>query len=101
MKNAYAYIQPSDVEGLSPVILENMGLGTPIICSDIKENLYVVDDTALTFRQGDIEDAKHAIETALAEPDRLEENARRAKKRASENFSWDAVTAQHIDLFAS
>jgi glycosyltransferase involved in cell wall biosynthesis len=101
MKNAYAYIQPSDVEGLSPVILENMGLNTPIICSDIKENLYVVDDTALTFRQGDINDARHAIEAALADPGQLKENAKRAHKRASENFSWNAVTTQHIELFTS
>ena len=39
MKNAYTYIQPSDVEGLSPVILMVMGLGTPLICSDIQENI--------------------------------------------------------------
>ncbi|MDZ7634107.1 MAG: glycosyltransferase [Bacteroidales bacterium] len=29
MKNAYAYVQPSLIEGLSPVILTVMGLGTP------------------------------------------------------------------------
>ena len=42
MQNAYAYVQPSDIEGLSPVILSVMGFGTPLICSNIKENLYLV-----------------------------------------------------------
>ncbi|OGC95590.1 MAG: hypothetical protein A2W25_01000 [candidate division Zixibacteria bacterium RBG_16_53_22] len=99
MRYAYAYIQPSDVEGLSPVILENMGLGTPVICSDIKENLYVVQDTALTFRQGDTEHLQETIEQALANPEVLAEKAQRAKQRADTQFSWDAVTQQHIALF--
>ena len=99
MKNAYAYIQPSDVEGLSPVILENMWLNTPIICSDIKENMYVVADTAFTFRQGDIDSLQSTIVTAIADADKLKENAHRAKQRADEKFSWDAVTDQHIKLF--
>ena len=39
MKNAYVYIQPSLIEGLSPVILTVMGLGTPLVCSDIVETV--------------------------------------------------------------
>lgn len=101
MKNAYAYIQPSDVEGLSPVILENMGLNTPVICSDIKENLYVVGDTALTFRRGDIDDVKRTIDIALADPDRLTDNAKLAKIRVDNNFNWNVVTVRHIELFVS
>ena len=99
MQHAYSYIQPSDVEGLSPVILENMGLGTPVICSDIQENLYVVGDTAMTFRQADIADLQNVIEVALANPDILQKNARRAKQRADKMFSWNAVTDQHILIF--
>ena len=99
MRNAYAYIQPSDVEGLSPVILQNMGLETPIICSDIKENLYIVKDTAFTFKQGNIEDLHSVLEKALREREQLCDNAKRAKDRADSNFSWEAVVKQHIELF--
>ena len=77
MKNAYAYIQPSDIEGLSPVVLENMGLGTPVICSDIVENLYVVGDTALTFRKSTVDDLTLKIGYAL------ETRASRAQCRPS------------------
>lgn len=99
MKNAYAYIQPSDIEGLSPVILENMGLQTPVICSDIKENLYVVDDTALTFKRGDIENFSKVLRYALDNPSVLKDNAIKAKMRANNKFSWEVVTDQHIELF--
>lgn len=100
MKNAYCYIQPSDVEGLSPVILENMGLGTPVICSDIKENLYVVEDTALTFEQGNIADLAKVLRYALDNPDQLQANAQAAKRRAREKFSWNTVTTRHIEIFS-
>ncbi len=101
MANAYAYVQPSDVEGLSPVILQNMGLGTPVICSDIKENLYAVRDTAVTFKQGDAADLARAFRFALDNPNELTKNANAAQKRATERFSWDAVVDQHIELFSA
>ncbi len=100
MRHAYAYVQPSDVEGLSPVVLENMGLGTPIICSDIRENRFVVADTAITFRKGDTADLSSRLGYALEHAPELEQNAIRARKRAEAQFSWDAVTLQHEEIFA-
>jgi glycosyltransferase involved in cell wall biosynthesis len=101
MRNAYAYVQPSDIEGLSPVILENMGLGTPVICSDIRENVYVVGDTALLFRKGDVENLSQVLQTALSSPDLLQANANRGRQRAEDQFSWRAVVDSHIRLFES
>lgn len=101
MRNAYAYIQPSDVEGLSPVVLENMGLGTPIICSDIRENLFVVGDTAIIFSKGDVDDLTAKIEYALGHPDELKSNAAAAKERAASEFNWDAVALQHEEIFGA
>lgn len=99
MRNAYAYIQPSDVEGLSPVILENMGLGTPVICSDIKENQFVVGEHAVLFAKGSIPDCRAKIESALANPERLRTNAKNARARAEALFSWDVVTSAHTAVF--
>jgi glycosyltransferase involved in cell wall biosynthesis len=99
MRNAYAYVQPSDLEGLSPVVLENMGLGTPVICSDIRENLYVVGDTAVTFRKGDTADLTSKLSYALEHESELARNAVAAKVRAESQFSWDAVTSQHEEIF--
>ena len=99
MKNAYAYIQPSDIEGLSPVVLENMGLGTPVICSDIVENRYVVADTGLLFRQGNVEHLHHQLEHALASPEKMRELAERGRQRAEAHFSWARVTEAHEIVF--
>jgi glycosyltransferase involved in cell wall biosynthesis len=99
MRGAYAYIQPSDLEGLSPVILENMGLGTPVICSDIRENIFVVGDTAITFKKSDEKDLIAKIRLALDDRPQLLQNAERARQRAAELFSWEAVATQHASIF--
>lgn len=99
MRGAYAYIQPSDLEGLSPVVLENMGLGTPVICSDIRENLFVVGDTAVTFHRSDVIDLAAKIRHALVDRAQLDRNAINAAQRAADMFSWETVTNQHETVF--
>ncbi len=101
MRDAYCYIQPSDVEGLSPVILNVMFLKTPIICSNIKENLYAVEDTAVLFEQGDPESLLEALRFTLDSADRIATLAEAAHRRAVENFSWDNVARQHENVFFS
>jgi glycosyltransferase involved in cell wall biosynthesis len=99
IKHAYCYIQPSDVEGLSPVILNVMGLGTPIICSDIKENIYAVSDTAILFKKSNMSSLKIALENSLTSDRLLRENSEKAKNRALSLFSWDYVTSEHERVF--
>lgn len=99
IKNAYTYIQPSDIEGLSPVILTVMGLGVPLICSDIQENLYIVNDTTLTFERSNVESLGRSIEFALENPGALDELTRRARERVLNDFNWETVVSQHIDVF--
>jgi glycosyltransferase involved in cell wall biosynthesis len=65
ISNAYAHIQPSLIEGLSPVILTVMGLGTPLICSDIVENKFICGENATTFSSGDSTDLKNKITYAI------------------------------------
>jgi glycosyltransferase involved in cell wall biosynthesis len=99
MEHAYCYIQPSDIEGLSPVILNVMGLGTPIICSNIKENIYAVSDTAILFEKGNVNSLKTVLELSLNSNDMLKQNAEKAKIRALTLFSWDNVTREHEKVF--
>lgn len=99
MKNSFCYIQPSDVEGLSPVVLSVMGLGVPLIVSDIEENIYAVQDTALTFRKGDSTSLSAQIQYAEANPQAILDLAGKAKQRALTEFNWDKVTDDHIRVF--
>jgi glycosyltransferase involved in cell wall biosynthesis len=99
MKHAYAYIQPSDIEGLSPVLLTVMYLGTPVICSDIEENRYIVHDDAFLFKKSDAIDLQNMIEFSLLNYQSMVDKANTARDRIRKDFSWDTVASQHISLF--
>lgn len=99
MKNCYAYVQPSDVEGLSPVILESSFLGAPVICSGIEQNRYIMQDDGIYFEPGDVDDLLAVLERAVADPQRLSEDAARQRAQVAGRFSWDKVVDEHIDVF--
>jgi glycosyltransferase involved in cell wall biosynthesis len=100
MKNAYAYIQPSNAEGLSPVILTIAGMETPLICSDIPENLFIVERHATIFRKGSIDDLQKKIEYTLNNYKDIRLLAEINKVHALERFSWDEVTKKHHHIFS-
>ena len=97
--NSYCYVQPSDVEGLSPVVLTVMGLGVPLIVSNIEENLYAVQNTALNFEKSNIASLTAQINYAENNYAKIMELARSAQKRALKEFNWEKVTEDHIRLF--
>lgn len=98
IKNAYLYIQPSDVEGLSPVILTVMAIGTPLLCSDIRENLYVVSNNALTFRKGDVNHLKEMIIFALENPYILRELSINGKEKIQTEYCWETSIKKLLEL---
>ncbi|HEY5369698.1 MAG TPA: glycosyltransferase [Hanamia sp.] len=100
MLNSYCYIQPSDIEGLSPVVLSVMGLGVPLIVSNIEENLYAVQDTALKFNHGNILSLTETINYAEANCQVIKDLSNKAKERALTEFNWEKVTDQHVQIFS-
>ncbi|NCD72277.1 glycosyltransferase [Mucilaginibacter agri] len=100
MSNSYCYIQPSDVEGLSPVVLTVMGLNVPLIVSDIEENQYVVQDTARMFKKGDIESLTEQINYCETNYSEMQALALKAQERALSVFNWDKVAEEHVRIFS-
>lgn len=99
MRHAYAYVQPSAIEGLSPVILEASFLGAPVICSDIPQNTYGVGEFGTYFRTSDVADLNAKLRWALDNIALLKARAEAASVRVAAHFSWDSVAEQHIAIF--
>jgi glycosyltransferase involved in cell wall biosynthesis len=99
MKHAYAYIQPSDVEGLSPVILEAAYLGAPIICSDIVQNKYAMREAARYFRASDTDDLAKVLDEAVRETADLKALAVKGQSEVERRFSWNNLVAAHVRVF--
>ena len=100
MKNAYAYVQPSNLEGLSPVILEAAFLGAPIICTDIVQNHYSMKDAALYFRKGDPDDLARVLQRAVDAEGDIKALAAQGQAQVARDFSWDKVVADHVRIFS-
>lgn len=99
MANSYCYIQPSDVEGLSPVVLTVMGLNVPMIVSDIEENQYAVLDTARTFKKGNIASLTEEIDFCESNYPEMLNLAQKARQRALSVFNWEKVADEHVQVF--
>jgi len=99
MKNAFVYVQPSLIEGLSPVILTVMGLGTPLICSDIVENKFITRENATHFTSGSVDSLVEKINYSLTNIKSLTEMTRTGQKDILNRFNWDSVTYQYFALF--
>jgi glycosyltransferase involved in cell wall biosynthesis len=99
ISNAYCYIQPSDVEGLSPMVLTVMGLNVPMIVSDIEENQYAVLDTACMFKQGNIDSLTQQINHCEDNYAHMLTLAEKAQERALSVFNWEMVADEHVLVF--
>ena len=101
IKNAYCYIQSSDVEGLSPIVLTVMGLGVPLIVSDIEENEYAVQDTARMFKKTNISSLTEEINFAEDNYPEMKRLSVKAQERALSVFNWEYVADEHVRVFAN
>jgi glycosyltransferase involved in cell wall biosynthesis len=99
MKNAYAYVQPSLIEGLSPVILTVMGLGTPLLCSDIKENTFITGENAVTFNSGNAISLQEKLLFLLENPELIKMKASAGLIDIKSRFNWEVITDSYIKLF--
>ncbi|MCI6715839.1 MAG: glycosyltransferase family 4 protein [Lachnospiraceae bacterium] len=97
--NAYAFILPSDVEGMALSLLEAMSYGNCCLVSDICENTEVTEDKALTFRKGDVADLRRQLEYMLAHPETVREYARQSADFICGKYNWDEVTDKTIMLY--
>ena len=97
IKDAFYYVQPSYVEGLSPVILQVIGLKTPIIVSNIPENTEVVDDKDLTFKVGDVRSLAEKLDYIENNP--MEDKQKILQENTTKRYNWNQVMLSHKDLF--
>ena len=95
LEHTLLYIQPSDIEGLSPMILQVLGMGVPLLCSDIKENLYLVKDEAITFKKSNVSDLYNKLIYCLDNKREIMLNAKDAAKRIKREYNWDDIAKKH------
>lgn len=100
VNNAELFVFPSLYEAMSMMLLEVASMKTPIIASDIPANTNVFsDDEVLFFKSGDSEDLTQKLEYALANKDDMKERAEKAYTKLIDNYTWDKIARQYIDIY--
>lgn len=98
LDGSLGYVQPSAVEGTSPMLLTAMAHGVPVIASDIPQNHETVGSAGRYFRRGDPEALSKALAELIADPDR-DGRGNDLRERVLREYSWDTVTREYADAY--
>ena len=97
--NAYVYVLPSDLEGMPLSLLEAMSYGNCCLVSDIKECTEVVEDKAVTFEKGKIEDLRDKLEELIKNKEVVEKYKSEAADFICNKYSWDDVVEKTLRIY--
>jgi glycosyltransferase involved in cell wall biosynthesis len=97
--NSYAFILPSDLEGMANTLLEAMSFGNCCLVSNIAENIEVVNNYAVTFKKSNVLDLADKIQYLEANPQIVNNLRENSTTYIVEKYSWDKVVDQLLDIY--
>ncbi|MEU5096314.1 glycogen synthase [Streptomyces sp. NPDC020996] len=103
LTHAAAFVCPSVYEPLGIVNLEAMACGTPVVASRVGGIPEVVEDgrTGVLVSPGDDfeADLARALDSVLGDPEAARRMGEAGRKRAVDEFGWDAVARRTVGLY--
>jgi glycosyltransferase involved in cell wall biosynthesis len=96
--HARLFVLPSEIEGMSVVLLEAMHMGVPVLVSDIAENRCVVEDAGVTFRSGDVESLRQELHKMLDDTD-LSANWSSKVVAKARPYSWSSSVDRYEQIY--
>ena len=97
--NCYAYVLPSDVEGMPMSLLEAMAYGRCCVTSDIPECADVLAGNGVTFEKGSADSLLVALQGLLVDGDRTAALGDAAKAHVEKTYNWDSVVERTLELY--
>ena len=97
--NAYAYVLPSDVEGMPMSLLEAMAYGRCCVTSDIPECADVLAGAGMTFKRGDADSLRRILGGLLADTAKVAQLGGTARERVSSTYDWDSVVERTLAIY--
>ena len=97
--NCYAYVLPSDVEGMPMSLLEAMAYGRCCVTSDIPECADVLAGNGVTFEKGGADSLRAALRDLLADAGRADALGTAAKAHVEKTYNWDSVVERTLAVY--
>jgi len=97
--NAYFIVLPSEMEGLSFVVLEAMAHGKAVLGSNIPANVEVLKNYGITFKSQDVDDLAKKLQLLFNYPQLVDDTGRRAKDFILRNYHWKDLTHRLVHLY--
>lgn len=94
LAHCYAFVQPSRSEGLSTATLEAMSHAKTVVLTDIKENLELVDHSAIVFPVDNVRALQETLDWILQDPTMVKVRGERAQELVKRRYSWSSVVDQ-------
>lgn len=97
--NAYIYVLPSDLEGMPISLLEAMSYSNCCVVSDIPECSEVVEDKAVVFRRGNVEDLREKLQMLCDNESVVNKYKAEASDYICSKYNWDDVVEKTLKLY--
>jgi glycosyltransferase involved in cell wall biosynthesis len=100
LTGAYAFVHPSELEGLSIALLEAMSYKKCCIVSDIPENMEIAEGRSISFVNGNVQDLTNKLALSLGIGRQLPEIGETAYEFALKNHRWDNIAERLESLYS-
>jgi glycosyltransferase involved in cell wall biosynthesis len=97
-QNAYCYVHATEVGGTHPALVEAMGYGNCVLALAAPENVEVLGDAGLHYR--DSQELAAQLQHVLRDGAIVNQYRQRAQARVRERYDWEHVVDEYEDLFA-
>ena len=97
-QNAYCYVHATEVGGTHPALVEAMGYGNCVLALSAPENVEVLGDAGLHYR--DSQELAAQLQRVLRDGAIVNQYRQRAQARARERYDWEHVVDEYEALFA-
>ena len=102
INQAHLFIFPSELEGMSMMLLEVGSVDTPIVCSNIPQNTAVLgEDEVLYFQTEDSKDLARKLQWAFNHPKEMSIMSDRVKNTIEKEYTVSVVIKKYMDLYNS
>ncbi len=97
--NAYLYVQPSEIEGLSVSVLEALSYGRCVLASDIEPNVEALNGCGFTFASRDVDDLTRRLGELLSDPETVAAQTRIARDYIRTERTWERTVDGYVTLY--